>query len=361
MHSLADTAPEPRGWRDWLAGFGLRRIAVVTAIATLVVVLINPIFITPFHQLWMRGVVIALALALAYTVAGNWPQTLLPVWLVQVLVVVLLAPVCATIESLQDVGWDVHAITSDRHRVAGFVWVAALSLIVGLIASLAALVREREERANAQALRFALERETLERQALDARLRLMHAQIEPHFLFNTLANVQALVEAGSPRAAIVLKSLIAYLRAAVPRLRAADETLGNELSLARAYLEVMVSRMPDRLQYGIDIPSELHGLRFPSMALLTLVENALKHGIDPSESGGRVEIGARSEDARVHVWVQDSGVGLDETAQPGFGLSQLRERLAAYFGASARLDLGMPPSGRGLRAEIVFEPQAAAQ
>jgi len=360
MHSSADTAPAPRGWRDWLAGFGWRRVLVVSVIATLVAVIINPIFITPFHQLWIRAVVIALVLALAYTLAGNWPQTRLPAWLVQVLVVVLLAPVCATIESLQDVGWDVDAVLDNRHRVMGFVWVAGLALIVGLIASLIALVRERDERANAQALRFALERETLERQALDARLRLMHAQIEPHFLFNTLANVQALVEAGSPRASSVLKSLIAYLRAAVPRLRAADETLGNELTLARAYLEVMVSRMPDRLSFGLDVPSALHGLRFPSMALLTLVENAVRHGIDPSESGGRIEIGAQQEGALVRVWVQDSGAGLDETAQPGFGLSQLRERLVAYFGAAARLDLAMPASGRGLRAEIVFEPPTAS-
>lgn len=354
-------APAERTWRDWFAGFGLRRVAVVALIASVVAIIINPIFITPFVQLWIRSVVIGWVLALSYTVAGNWPQTWLPSWLLQVLTVVVMAPVCAAVESMEDVGWRLEAILDDRHRVMGFVWVLGLSLVIGLIASLAALVREREERANAQALRFALERETLERQALDARLRLMHAQIEPHFLFNTLANVQALVEAGSPRAATVLRSLIAYLRAAVPRLRAADETLGNELALARAYLEVMISRMPDRLQYAIDVPEELYPLRFPSMALLTLVENAVRHGIDPSESGGRIELGARSGGARVRVWVEDSGVGLDETAQPGFGLSQLRERLVAYFGDSARLELGVPAGGgRGLRAEILFEPERAA-
>src|SRR5262249_21315654 len=137
--------------------------------------------------------------------------------------------------------------------------------------------------ARAQELKFALERSTLEKQALDARLSLLQAQIEPHFLFNTLANVQELVESGSPRAAPVLQSLISYLRAAMPRLHDGEPTLGNEEDLVRSYLELMHMRMPDRLQVAIDVDPALRAQRFPSMALLTLVENAVRHGIDPSE------------------------------------------------------------------------------
>ena len=149
----------------------------------------------------------------------------------------------------------------------------------------------------------------LERQALDARLALLHAQIEPHFLFNTLANVQALVDSGSPRAAPVLQSLIAYLRAAMPQLHEGGmSTLGDELELVRAYLELMHLRMPDRLQLRVDVDPALLALRFPPMALLTLVENAVRHGIDPSEQGGRIEVGGRLDAAtrRVRLWVADT-------------------------------------------------------
>src|SRR5204863_7935464 len=141
-----------------------------------------------------------------------------------------------------------------------------------------------------QALAFDLERSELERQALDARLRLLQAQVAPHFLFNTLANVQALVDTGSPQASAVLKSLVAYLRAAVPRLDETATTLGQELQLVQAYLELMHMRMPDRLQFVLHVDEAARALRCPPMTLLTLVENAVRHGIDPSEQGGRIDI-----------------------------------------------------------------------
>ena len=134
--------------------------------------------------------------------------------------------------------------------------------------------------------------ETLQRQAADAQLKVLQSQVEPHFLFNTLANVQALVESGSPRAAPVLGSLIAYLRAAMPQLHQGAPTLGQEEALVRSYLELMQMRMPDRLAFALDIDPALRGVRLPPMTLLTLVENAVRHGIDPSEAGGRIDVGA---------------------------------------------------------------------
>ncbi|HJV96103.1 MAG TPA: histidine kinase, partial [Albitalea sp.] len=195
-----------------------------------------------------------------------------------------------------------------------------------------------------------------ERQALDARLRLLHAQIEPHFLFNTLANVQALVESGSPQAATVLASLTAYLRAAMPRFDNDKATLGDELAQVRAYLELMHLRMPDRLRFDLQVPDELKSLRFPPMALLTLVENAIRHGIDPSEQGGTIDVGAKREpgSGTVHVWVADSGVGMSETAAPGTGLANLRSRMKAFYGESAELAL-TEQAPHGLRAELVFQ------
>jgi LytS/YehU family sensor histidine kinase len=224
---------------------------------------------------------------------------------------------------------------------------------------LGALYRERDAQARAEALGFALERETLQRQAADAKLALLQRQVEPHFLFNTLANVQALVESGSPRAAPVLTSLIAYLRAATPALGEGTATLGREAALVRAYLELMQMRMPDRLAFALAVDPQLHALKLPPMTLITLVENAVRHGIDPSEAGGRIEVGARRDVAsgRVHLWVADTGRGLDETHPPGTGLANLRERLAAAYGDRATLTLsGVSP--QGVRAEIELPSDA---
>jgi LytS/YehU family sensor histidine kinase len=231
-------------------------------------------------------------------------------------------------------------------------------LVIAPLLALGALYRERDAQARHQALRFELEKSVLEKQALDARLKLLHAQIEPHFLFNTLANVQALVESRSAQAAPVLQSLIAYLRAAMPTLSNADATLGHEAALVRAYLDLMLMRMPDRLRFSIDIAPELAGLRFPAMALLTLVENAIRHGIDPAEAGGTLEVSARREGGAVQVVVSDSGVGLRASASPGTGLANLRERLQGFYGPSARLDL-VEVAPHGVRAQITFEPPTA--
>ena len=177
------------------------------------------------------------------------------------------------------------------------------------------------------------------------------------FLFNTLANVQALVESGSPQAAPVLKSLIAYLRAAVPKLHAEASTLGNEIALVRAYLELMRMRMPDRLSFSIDVPDELANVEFLPMSALTLVENAVRHGVDPSESGGRIDVAAKREPGggEIRVVVADSGAGMSESAVPGTGLANLESRLRGFFGATARRELH-DARPHGLSAEIVFVP-----
>ena len=143
----------------------------------------------------------------------------------------------------------------------------------------------------------------------------------------------------------------------MPRLNDHDATLEGEAGLVRAYLELMHMRIPDRLQFRVDIPDELKTLRFPSMALLTLVENAVRHGIDPSEQGGTIEVTAlRAADGAVHVAVVDSGVGMSETAAAGTGLANLRERLAGFYAGAASLDLIEHPP-HGLRACIVIRSE----
>jgi sensor histidine kinase YesM len=230
--------------------------------------------------------------------------------------------------------WD------DSKRLEGFMALTMIGVLIAPWTALGALVRQKEALARHQALAFDLERSELERQALDARLNLLQAQVAPHFLFNTLANVQALVDAGSPRASAVLGSLIAYLRAAVPRLNESATTLGQELQLVRAYLELMHMRMPDRLQFDVSADEAALALHCPPMTLLTLVENAVRHGIDPGEEGGRIDIEVRRQGDRCIVSVRDTGVGLRETGHGlGTGLATLRERLKLTFGGDAHLSL----------------------
>jgi signal transduction histidine kinase len=342
----------------WAAALTVRRVAIVLLLSALAAVLLNPIFIPPFPVVLGRTLVVGTTLLLAFTAAELWQQRWLPRWLVQLIAVALAAPLATFIIYLFVVGGDVAELVRHEGRLSGFVSISVTAVVLGIVVSLGALYRERDAQARAAALAFELEKSTLERQALDARLTRLHAQIEPHFLFNTLANVQALVESGSERAAPVLRHLIAYLRAAMPSLNDAEATIGGEAGLVRAYLELMHLRMPDRMSFAVTIAPELRGLRFPTMALLTLVENAVRHGIDPSEEGGAIEVGGRRDGATVTLWVQDGGVGMAETAAPGTGLTNLRARLQAFYGPDAHLDL-LEVSPHGLRAEIVL-PGAGA-
>jgi len=351
--SASSLPPRPGLWALLMTTFTPRRLGLNVGLSTLVAVLLNPMFVTPFISVWARTVFVGLVLLLAFDVAGHWPQRWMPRWVVQLLAVGLAAPVATLLAYLWMVEGDVSRFWEHEGLVSGFVWISAAGLMVGLTLALGALYRERDAQARAQELAFALERSNLEKQALDARLRLLHAQIEPHFLFNTLANVQQLVESGSPRAAPVLQSLIDYLRAAVPALGDQNSTLGTEMALVKAYLELMRMRMPDRLQFSVSAAPELAGLRFPPMALLTLVENAVRHGIDPSETGGSIRVEAHEQAGKVEVSVADTGVGMPETAAPGTGLVNLRERLRAFFGEAAQLQM-LDEAPHGLKAVIVF-------
>ena len=349
-----------QAWQAFLAYLTPGRVGLALGLAGLAAVLLAPIFITPMPVLLGRTLFVGLLALLAFAAAGQWPRRLprwLARWLCQVLAVVLAMPVATLLVYLVAVGGDFASFWRSEGRLLGFFWIAGSGLFIGPLLAMGSLYRQRDAEARSQALRFELERSELERRALDARLRLLQAQVEPHFLFNTLANVRALVETGSPQAGPVLTSLIAYLRAAMPRLQNETASLGDELALVRAYLELMHLRMPDRLAYRIDVPAELHGLRFPPMALLTLVENAVRHGIDPSEEGGAIEVSATraGPDAPVRLWVSDSGVGLTQATGSGTGLRNLRERLQFAYGGTARLDL-TENRPHGLRAEIEFQP-----
>jgi LytS/YehU family sensor histidine kinase len=303
-----------------------------------------------------RAVMLGLLAMLVFGLFEQWPKHL-PAWLArwafQILGVALAIPL--GVFAISRLSTDAGAPPFwHRHRVEGFGYLFFLGLLVAPWLAMAALLRQINGEARSQALAFELERSEFERQALGARLRLVQAQVEPHFLFNTLANVRELVDTGSPRASVVLGSLIAYLRAAVPRLHEPAATMGRELELVRAYLEVMQMRMPDRLQFTLQADDEALALSCPPMTLLTLVENAVRHGIDPSEEGGRIEVRVRVQEGRCRAEVVDTGVGLKHAGDGlGTGLSNLQERLQLAFGGDALLQL-LSLEPHGVRAELVF-------
>ena len=334
---------------------GWGQIVVVVLIALIVALLLKPGTRNTYLELAGETLFVGMFALLAFNAAGAWRQRWMPVWVARLLAVTLGGVLAPLIVQMITVGGNISAFLNSRSLVGGYWMVATNALIFGLPFALGALYQERDAQARAQALQFALERETLKRQATDAQMRLLTAQIEPHFLLNTLANVQELIEGGSPKAVPMFRSLIAYLRAAMPQLRHEDATLGDEEKLVQAYLELMLMRMPDRLACELRIDPALRPLRFPAMSILTLVENAIRHGIDPALAGGSIVIGAAAPSAStLHVWVADTGVGMSDKAAPGLGLSNLESRLKAFFGPSARLELS-EVAPHGLRVDLFLE------
>lgn len=196
----------------------------------------------------------------------------------------------------------------------------------------------------------------IEKQALQAQLQLLQAQIEPHMLFNTLANLQALIAFDAPRAQHMLDQLIQYLRATLTAARAPQTTLGQEFALLQAYLELMTIRMGARLTYALDLPEPLRDVPLPPMLLQPLVENAIRHGIEPQIDGGRIDVSARRIDGMLELTVADTGLGPDApSAQPGtgLGLANVRERLRALYGEQAHLNL-QPNQPAGALARLIL-------
>jgi hypothetical protein len=351
VHRAASAKP-----RGLALALGWRRVQLTLIVSALFGLLNSLNSVTPATIIVGRTVLVGVLAMLVFGLFEQWPARVpgrLPRWALQLLGVVVSVPFGAWLAYWLTTGGNPD-FAHQQMRVVGFGMLCFEGVLFGPWIALGAVVRQRDTFARNQALAFELERSELERKALDARLRLLQAQVEPHFLFNTLANVQELVDARSPQASNVLKSLIAYLRAAVPRLHEPATTLGQELLLVRAYLEVMHMRMPDRLQFALQIDDAATGLRCPPMTLLTLVENAVRHGIDPSEEGGRIDVQVSLREGRCNVRVTDTGVGLKSGSHgPGTGLSTLRERLQLAFGGDAQLRLG-EVEPHGVCAELDF-------
>ncbi len=219
------------------------------------------------------------------------------------------------------------------------------------------------------------EAESLKRQVLEARMAAMQAQVEPHFLFNTLASIDHLIETDPPRASQMQKNLIALLRASMPTMREANGSagagggtqgvrdLGRELAVIRPYLEILKVRMEERLTTQIDVPDGLLSAEFPPMMVQTLVENAIKHGLEPKAEGGNLRVAAEVLHGKLAVSVADTGLGFGRaaTAGTGVGLANIRERLQLLFGPKASLTVTEnQPSGTRVTISVPYKPVEGA-
>ena len=218
--------------------------------------------------------------------------------------------------------------------------------------SAAVLFYFERERNHARALqRSRLAKMALDRQMIEARLQALQAQIEPHFLFNTLANIRTLYEVEAGQAKSLIHDLADYLRAALPRIREGGSTVGTELALAEAYLGVLKVRMGERLKVAIDVPADLRSAGLPPMMLSTLVENAIKHGLNPRPRGGTIAVHAERHETALRVVVSDDGVGFQQKMGTGVGLANTRARLDSLYGNAGRLTLNANTQG-GISATI---------
>jgi sensor histidine kinase YesM len=217
----------------------------------------------------------------------------------------------------------------------GVLYVAIVGAIVYLRAQHVAIANKR--------LTAAKQESDIARQLTETKLRLLQAQIEPHFLFNTLASAQQLASKGAPEAAKLIGHLVRFLRIAIPSMRDERGALQREFEQIAAFLAIMQTRMGERLQFSVNAPPDLHDFPLPPALAMTLVENAIKHGIEPSREGGRVDVSAQRVDDRLRIVVADTGVGLIATADKevgsGLGLANIAQRLDAIYNGRAKVAL----------------------
>ena len=234
------------------------------------------------------------------------------------------------------------------HWIRNPQWLAAFgftSLVISLVLSLIFFWRERHALAQAQLQAERLRSERIEREAVFANLRALQAQIEPHFLFNTLANVTSLVDPDPAKAKHMLESFIRFQRASLNATRNESTTLADEAELIAAYLDVLQVRMGARLRYQIDVPPDLHAVALPPMLLQPVVENSITHGLEPKVEGGTVRVRAHRNGGGVEVEISDDGVGFAPTTRGGVGLTNVRDRLRLIYGERASLAIADAAGG----------------
>lgn len=354
---LRDFMRKYEGWRGYAAA------AKFMVLLTVMGILLH--LMMPHRSL---GGMIVLANAAGLTLLGgtlgawfNYPSTR---GLVRMLVVMVALLAVGTVVGVairaHERGVPLAELLSQRwSQLLLGIGVGALAVAAPLV--LVVAVRNQQHRILSAKLALEAERERGARELSESRLRLLHAQIEPHFLFNTLGAVQQLAERDAPEAAALTAHLIDFLRASMAQMRSETETLQKDFALVAAYLEVMTARLGARLRYSMDLPEHLQQIAMPSMMLLTLVENAIKHGIEPALRGGEIHVSASQQGENVRICVHDTGVGLAVAPGAGEGLDNVRKRLQLIYPGASGLTVENAAGG-GVEAAITipFTPPVTA-
>jgi sensor histidine kinase YesM len=324
-----------KGWRGWLA------TAKVLAVFTLLGVLLH--LLVPGKS-WLASLATGYALGFSLFVGafGAWfNYRRLVNHKFKLLVTVVLSALVGGVAASGGLLWisDQSSSTVLEQLPRMLALISAVGLAIALPLLAIGFLRNRQHELLTAQLQRDAERDRMARELAESQLRLLRAQIEPHFLFNTLGAVQQLADHGAPRAAELTGHLIAFLRASMSEMRSEQVRLDAEFGLVEAYLKVMQFRLGQRLRFTLALAPELGRVQVPSMILLTLVENAIKHGIEPALRGGEIAVSAEAHDGALRIRVRDSGVGMATEPGTGTGLDNVRRRLQLAYGALASLEL----------------------
>ena len=376
LQSVESTTSHAPSWRArWFAGLTWQGLALVYIVCVLNAVRRSGLFRFAFaetlpNSVMMFGLALIallppmLAIVATYNLAPKAPRWRYPALALAILVVSAASTaLMAFVESGGDIRFFLNSNESALWQAHPLFWYTVavwpryvvLSLVIAVVF---VFFRTREE-SEVATHRAELDRELFAQQMDEARLQMLQAQIEPHFLFNTLANVRRLYQSEPAAGATMLENLMRYLAVALPQMRANDTTIGREAILIESFLTIQRIRMGRRLTFEIDIPETLRDVRIPPLMLLTLVENAIKHGLNPLPEGGEVRISANAEAGEVRIRVSDTGQGFTKTSGGGTGLANTRARLAAVYGPAARFALTMNKP-RGVTAMICVPRSAGS-
>jgi len=296
------------------------------------------------------GLSVQISMTLFGLTFSNWPR-----WLLMTLPL-LLGVALGTLHAQYQLMGNLDL---DAQQIQYLKQFFTVGLIFSIIACYLLISQDRQALIKDQLRQAQLQRVEQERELTQSQLRVLQSQIEPHFLFNTLASIQVLIESDPKQAGFMLKHLTEFLRSTLARSRTESTTLQQEFQLIQSYLDIQQIRLGARLQYEIETPGKLlRALPFPALLLQPLVENAIKHGIEPKMEGGKLTVNVEESAGKCCVVVRDTGMGLSQGGQggEGVGLENIRARLTSLYGSAAHLSIREDtPAGVVCRLEIPIE------